>query len=67
MVGIVLLEDPAGLGPLDEGPSTGLGLFSIGELEGEARGEWLCRGSGEVDERKGPFAPVDPVGNRFRV
>ena len=66
MVGIGLLEDPAGLGPLDEGPSTELGLLSIGELEGEARGEWVCRGSGEVDERNGPFAPDDPVGNRFR-
>lgn len=63
MAGIGLLEDPAGLGPLDEGPSTGLGLLSIGEVEGEARGE--CRGSGEVEERKGPLAPDDPVGSRF--
>ena len=66
MAGIGLLEDPAGLGPLDEGPSTGLGLFSIGELEGEARGEGVCRGSGEVDDRNGPFAADDPVGSRFR-
>lgn len=66
MVGIGLLEDPAGLGPLDEGPSTGLGRLSIGELEGEARGECVCRGSGEVDERNGPLAPADPVGKRLR-
>jgi hypothetical protein len=66
MDGIGLLDDPAGLGPLDEGPSTGLGRLSMGELDDEARGEWVCRGSGEVEDRIGPPAPVDPVGNRFR-
>jgi hypothetical protein len=65
MGGIWLLEDPAGLGPRDEdgGPSTGLGRFSIGEFEGETRGD--VRGSGVVDERSGPLCEL--VGSRFRL